>query len=343
MTERHPQPGPARHHAGRRASAFCLALAAGLLVAGCSGGLSTLEPAGRDAERLTTLFWWMAGGAVVVWLVVIGLTLYALRVEPHAHDRRAAVFIIGGGTVFPTVVLAALLSYGLSIMPEVMAQPPEGGLEIAVSGEQWWWRVRYLPPGGEPVELANEIRLPVGERVRVSLDSPDVIHSFWVPALTGKMDMIPGRTNHLALEPTRTGVFHGACAEYCGTSHALMQLRVVVTERAEFDRWLAQQARPAAPPADALAARGRELFLADGCGACHAVRGTPADGAVGPDLTHVGSRLTLAAGVLPNEPAAFERWLANTNLVKPDAHMPAFGMLPAEDLAALAAYLESLQ
>ncbi len=199
---------------------------------------------------------------------------------------------------------------GLSMLPDLVAPAPEGSLKIVVSGEQWWWRVRYLPPGGEAIVLANEIRLPVGEPVEFRLESPDVIHSFWIPSLGGKMDMIPGRLTRLALEPTRTGVFRGVCAEYCGTSHALMSFYVVVMEKEEFDRWLAHQAAPAEPPAEPLAARGQELFLANGCGACHTVRGTPADGVIGPDLTHVGSRLSLAAGILPNEPDAFQRWIA---------------------------------
>jgi cytochrome c oxidase subunit II len=155
--------------------------------------------------------------------------------------------------------------------------------------------------------------------------------------------MIPGRRNRLALEPTRTGVFRGACAEYCGTSHALMSFYVVVQEKADFAAWLEQQQAPAQPPVQALAKRGHELFLANGCGACHTVRGTPADGVVGPDLTHVGSRVSLGAGILPNEPDAFSRWIARTEEVKPGVHMPAFGMLPAEDLQALAVFLEGLQ
>ena len=145
--------------------------------------------------------------------------------------------------------------------------------------------------------------------------------------------MIPGRTNRLVLEPTRTGVFRGVCAEYCGTSHALMSFYVVVLEQEDFAVWLAHQHAPAQPPTQPLAARGQELFLANGCGACHTVRGTPADGVVGPDLTHVGSRLSLGAGILPNDPEAFRRWIAHTEDVKPGVHMPAFGMLPPEDAA----------
>lgn len=315
-------------------------------ITGCAGEQSALEPAGRAAERIAGLFWWMAAGAVLIWLLVLLLALYASRAAPGKHDeRKAKILIIGGGALVPTVVLGVLLAFGLAELPALVAPAPAGSLTIAVSGEQWWWRVRYLPgaAGEGEVVLANEIRLPVGEPVQILLESPDVIHSFWIPALAGKVDMIPGRVTRLTLEPTRTGVFRGACAEYCGDSHALMSFYAVVMEKGAFDLWLAQQAAPARPPAEPLAARGRELFLGNGCGACHTIRGTPADGVVGPDLTHVGSRASLGAGILPNEPAAFERWIARTEKLKPGVHMPAFGMLPPEDLRALAAYLKGLE
>lgn len=321
------------------------ALLSSLLLAGCGGPQSALAPAGRGAEQIATLFWWMAGGAGTIWVVVIGLAIYSIRQrEPHSQ-RAATLLIIGGGAVLPTAALAGLLAYGLALLPGLVAPAPEGSLRIAVSGEQWWWRVRYLSAdkNGGSVELANEIRLPVGKRVEFLLESPDVIHSFWVPALGGKMDMIPGRRNRLALEPIRTGVYRGACAEYCGTAHALMNFYVVVQGEDEFARWLEQQRAPARPPVEPHAIRGRDVFFENGCGACHTVRGTSADGVIGPDLTHVGSRLSLGAGLLPNEPEAFLRWMARTQHVKPGVLMPAFGMLPAEDLRALAGYLKSLQ
>ncbi len=318
-------------------------LAGALLLAGCGGPQSALDPAGRGAETIARLFWWMAAGGAVVWLAVIGLAVYAYRARPGPHERQTALLVIGGGALFPTLVLAVLLSFGLAEMPGLLAPAPPGSLQIAVTGEQFWWRVRYHPPGRAPFELANEIRLPVGERVQLVLDSPDVIHSFWVPSIAGKMDMIPGRVTRLTLEPTKTGTFRGTCAEYCGASHALMTFHVVVQEKEDFTRWLQSQATAARMPAGALAVRGRELFLANGCGACHTVRGTPADGMVGPDLTHVGSRVSLGAGILRNEPRDFRRWIASPEHVKPGALMPAFGMLPPGELQAMAAYLEELK
>lgn len=284
----------------------------------------------------------MTGGATLIWLVVISLAVYATQFGRSAYNRRATLWlVIGGGVVFPVVVLTALLSYGLYLL-----QPPQvqaNALRLEVVGEQWWWRVRYVPAEGEPIELANEIRLPVDRMAELHLQSADVIHSLWIPALGGKVDMIPGRTNRMFLEPQRTGTFRGACAEYCGTSHALMTFAVVVMEPAAFEEWLQQQAAPARSPEAAAAQHGQELFLANGCGGCHRVRGTPADGVIGPDLTHVGSRLTLGAGILPNEAETFERWIGHTDAIKPEVRMPSFDMLPAEDLASLAAYLSSLK
>lgn len=322
----------------------CLALVGLVLLSGCEGIQSALEPAGRDAERIRDLTLWLFGGAFVVWIVVIGIALYAVRLRPEKHPRRRTAFlVVGGGVVLPVIVLTVYLVYGLSMLPEMIEPAPEGALQITVSGEQWWWRVLYEGPDGEEIQLANELRLPVGERVQLYLNSPDVIHSFWVPSIGGKIDMIPGRTTRHQLEPTRTGIFRGACAEYCGESHALMNFYLVVQEREEFEAWLERQAEPAAEPETALAARGEEIFISNGCGACHAVRGTPADGVVGPDLTHVGSRVSLAAGVLTNEPDDFVRWVAHTEELKPGVHMPAFGMLPEEEIAALAAYLDGLK
>ncbi len=229
------------------------------------------------------------------------------------------------------------------MLPGLVAAAPAGSLQIAVSGQQWWWRVHYLSPDGAAVELANEIRLPVGEPVEFQLESLDVIHSFWIPSLGGKVDMIPGRKTRLALLPTRTGVFRGVCAEYCGSAHALMAFDVVVVEKEEFERWLVQQREPAADPLETIAARGRDLFLANGCSACHTIRGTAADGIVGPDLTHAGGRASFGAGTLRNVPGAVHRWITQTERLKPGVHMPAFDMLPEEELRALAAYLESLQ
>lgn len=313
------------------------ALACGLLAC-CAGPQSALDPAGRGAERIASLFWWMAAGAAVIWLAVVGLTLYALHRPQQHSERKATQLIIGGGFIAPTVILAVALAFALALLPDLLASP-RGAMQIRVSGEQWWWRVQYVLPDGRTVELANEMRLPAGEAVEVLLSSPDVIHAFWVPSIAGKVDMIPGRVTRLTLEPTRTGVFRGVCAEYCGTAHALMAFDVVVLEKEEFLSWLEHQRKPIVPERD----RGLELFLANGCGACHTIRGTAADGVIGPDLTHVGSRTSLGAGILPNDADAFAHFIARPDAVKPGVLMPPFGMLPSEEVRAIAESLERLE
>jgi cytochrome c oxidase subunit II len=187
------------------------------------------------------------------------------------------------------------------------------------------------------------VRLPQGQRVELELSSPDVIHAFWIPSIAGKVDMIPGRTNRLVVEASRTGTFRGACAEFCGESHALMAFSAVVMKPAAFERWLAQQAAGAKAPATPEAARGRELFGQVGCGGCHAVRGTAAEGTIGPDLTHLAGRATLAAGILPNDRDALVRWITQTETIKPGSRMPSFGALPGEHVEAIAAYLAGLE
>jgi cytochrome c oxidase subunit 2 len=318
-----------------------------LLVGACSGPQSTLNPAGKEAERIAELFWWMTAGALVIWVAVVAISIYTAlgKSGPYSRTGATKVLIIGGGALLPTLILALLLAYGLSLLPQLAAPAPDGSLRIAVSGEQWWWRVSYVQPGDDAatVELANEIHLPVGEPVEFRLESPDVIHSFWIPALGGKIDMIPGRVTRLALTPTKTGVFRGTCAEYCGTSHALMSFYVIVEEKETFDRWLAQQQAPALEPTGSLAMHGQTLFLANGCGACHTIRGTPANGTVGPDLTHLGSRVSVGAGIFANSPEALLRWIAHTEQLKPGVLMPSFDMLPKEDLEAMAAYLQELK
>ena len=328
----------------RNSACVGLALLLTTLVVACAGPQSALDPAGRDARAISWLTWWMTIGAFVIWVGVIALAIHAARRrQPIDSARATKLFIVGGGVVFPIVVLTVLLIYGLAMIPKVLALPPQSDVGITVSGEQWWWRVTYQFADGRAFVTANEIRLPVNRRTTIQLVSPDVIHSFWVPSLAGKMDMIPGRLTRLALEPTRTGVFRGACAEYCGASHALMSFYAIVLEQNEYDAWVLQQQQPATIPEDAQASEGRTAFGANGCAACHTVRGTAARGVIGPDLTHVGSRYSLAAGILPNETDDFARWIARTHEIKPGVHMPPFGMLPAEQIRALAAYLESLR
>ena len=289
----------------------------------------------------------MVAGSAVIWVFVIGLSVYATRAKSRAFSESAGVrLIIWGGCVFPTVVLGGLLFWGLGMMPEL--RRPADGPTIAVSGERFWWRVAYdvegkpgvvrnLPQGGIP--SANEIWLPVGKRSEILLSSPDVIHSFWVPSIAGKMDAIPGRVNRLVVEPTREGVYNGICAEFCGDAHAQMGFRVVVVSEQDYAAYVAAQARPAAVSEHP----GLDLFLKNGCSACHTVRGTPAQGSVGPDLTHVAGRRTIAAGLLPTTEDNIAAFIRSTDHIKPGVEMPSFGVLPDEEIAAIADWLGSLQ
>ena len=285
----------------------------------------------------------MTVGALIVWTAVVFVAIYTIRERELQHSQRtASLLIIGGGVVAPTLVLGALIAYGMPLVPTVLTPGADNGLRVHVTAKQWWWRVQYRS-GDELIETANELRLPVGERVALELSSPDVIHSFWVPSLAGKMDMIPGRRTRIALEPLQTGTFRGTCAEYCGASHALMAFSVVVMERSEFRAWLEAQRRPAPSPTDPLRARGETAFLANGCTACHTIRGTSTAGVIGPDLTHVGSRPRIGAETVPNDPDALMRWITQPDRIKPGVHMPAFRALGNDDLSALAAYLGGLQ
>ena len=308
-----------------------------LPLAACDGRHSWLSGAGQEAATIETLFWPLLIGAGLIWLLVMSLAVFVWRTDAEPKsERKARSFILWGGAVFPTVVVTGLLVTGLFVLRAITGQEPD--LTIRVDAEQWWWRVIYETPAGEVVS-ANEVRLPVGKTVEFILTSDDVIHSFWVPALGGKVDMIPGRETRLKLTPVKTGNWGGLCAEYCGGAHAQMRFSAVVMEEPAFEAWLAAEAAPAGVTEDP----GLAIFTANGCDACHTVRGTVAEGPVGPDLTHMAGRTSLGAGLLPMDEAALRRWITATETVKPGAKMPAYPDLPEADLAALTSYLMRLK
>lgn len=317
---------------------------AGLFVglAGCEGRQSVLSPAGQDAADLLDLAWVMFIGAVLLWLAVGALFLFVTRIRPREMSRRGAeALIIGGGVLFPVILLGALLVYSLPLMAP--QRGADAGLRVHITAEQWWWRVEYERADGSRIVSANELRLPTGRRTGLHLQAHKVIHAFWVPALGGKVDMFPGRETFLSFAPTTPGVYRGQCAEFCGASHALMAFETVVMPPEDFAAWLAAEARDAEPPDTKIAKKGAAVFAREGCGACHSIRGTAHQGRVGPDLTHVGSRVSLGAGILGTTQADYARWIAHTDTLKPEVEMPAYDHLDAPALAALAAYLEGLK
>jgi cytochrome c oxidase subunit 2 len=311
------------------------------LLLGCSGEQSALAPRGEEASEIGRLFWTMTVFLAVVLLGVLAATVLAIAGGPRARARLAAHrFIVGAGVVFPTVSLLLLLAYGLAAMGSRTWPVDPAALRITVVGEQWWWRVIYHLPDGTDIESANELVIPVGERVGLSLKTADVIHSFWVPNLAGKVDMIPGRTNRLGLQATEAGVSRGQCAEYCGGAHALMSFHVDARERSDFEEWLRTESRPAVLTDGA----GARLFVASGCGACHRVRGlASADGRIGPDLTHVASRRSLAAATLTNDATAFAAWIRDNQHIKPGNRMPPYRVLTDDELHMLARFLDALE
>ena len=335
------------------ARAACVAAAIGFvaLLAGCDDGVgvqSMLYPRGEGARRIAGLWWAMFAMGAAIYVAVLGLLGWGLfrrrRGQREPRPARATLWIGVGGLLVPAVVLTAVLVLTLGALArEAAAERGANDLVVTVTGKQWWWNVEYeheIPQ--RRLRTANEIHIPVGRRVRVHLQSHDVIHSFWVPNLQGMTDLVPGRRNVLYLHADRPGVYRGQCTEYCGMQHARMSLVVIAQPQAEFDAWYERSLRPAAPPTDTLARQGERVFREKPCALCHAVRGTDAHATAGPDLTHLASRLTLAAGVLPNERGHLAGWIVNPQRIKPGSHMPNID-LEAWELHALLAYLEGLR
>lgn len=303
---------------------------------------SVLQPAGPDAAVIAQFAWVLFVGGALIFLSVMALLVLSLRGD--GKPVREMRWIAGAGVAFPVLVLTALLGWSTWHSGKLSAQTSQQALQIGVTGNMWWWEVRYRDPAsGREVSSANEIHIPAGRPVYLGLSTADVIHSLWIPALNGKVDMVPGRVNGLALQADRPGVYRGQCAEYCGAQHAGMALHVVAHTPAQFDAWLAREAQPAAPPADAFSARGRQAFIDQKCGACHTIRGVAEGARLGPDLTHVGSRMHIAAGMLRNHRGTLGGWIADPQAIKPGARMPGAGDIDGETLRALATYLEQLK
>ena len=317
-------------------------VAAALLLCGCEGVQSALEPAGPHAASIARIWWAMFWGACAILLLVIALALYAFIRSPQRREwTRPDRIILAGGVALPVVTLTALLAYGVYAMASLRTLP-EDAIEIEVVGNRWWWDVHYLGEDGEVIRTANEIRVPVGSTVLLSLRSNDVIHSFWVPSLAGKMDLIPGRTNRLIIQADRPGVYRGQCAEFCGAQHARMGMHVIAERPVDFAAWLDGQRAPAAIPVEESMLQGRQAFL-QRCAGCHTVRGTSEARSPGPDLTHLASREFIGAGTLPNNHENLVAFIARTQELKPGSAMPSQGHLDPATLGSIVAYLESLR
>lgn len=323
-----------------------------LVCPGCTGWQSALQPEGPNAADLHRLLWVFIAVCGTIWALVILVLATVLwrrrRLGPDSplerdppRERRSAV-IVGAAVAATVLIIGSLtvLSYAATRPLSVAGGEP---LVIRVRGYQWWWEVTY--PGSAPdrrLITANEIHVPVGRTVRIELAAADVIHSFWVPNLAGKQDLIPGRGNELILRADQPGIYRSQCAEFCGLQHARMALLVIAEPPAAFEAWRDAQLRDAAATTTPEQEAGRQVLAGKACAGCHTVRGTAAAGTLGPDLTHVGGRSYIAAGVLPTTRGSLAAWIADPQTIKPGNNMPLVP-LTADELKAVSAYLATLR
>jgi cytochrome c oxidase subunit 2 len=309
-----------------------------LVSSACDGAL---DPKSPQASHIADAWWAMLAASIVIFALVIGLLAYAL-----AHRRSAvsmkdpAGFVLAGGLVLPVVVLAALTGLSVWVLNGTDTASSAGDVHIDVTAHDWWWDVSYPDEG---VRTANEIHVPVGHTVVLTGTSGDVIHSFWAPELNGKIDLIPGKTNMLKFRADEPMVVRGQCAEFCGIAHGKMAFYVVVESEADYRAWLTAQQAPAVSALDSRAAAGQQVFFNNSCAVCHGIKGTPADGGVGPDLTHLASRSTFGAGFFQINADNLSEWVRDPRDLKPGVNMPSFSNLSDDEVQDLVAYLLSLK
>ncbi len=319
-----------------------------LLAIGCSLAeypQSTLHPHSDYAQDIQDLLEALTFWTVVIFVLVEGALILAVvkfRNRPglpepkHVHGNT---LLEVAWTIAPAVILTFVAVPTVLTIFKTQGRAPEGAMKIKVVGHQWWWEFQYPDLG---VVTASEMHVPVGKTVMVDIETADVLHSFWFPIVAGKRDAVPARTNNLWFTPDSIGVFPGQCAELCGTSHANMKMKLVVQSQTDFDAWIAgQKAPPAEPDSGSLAWRGKQLYSEQACIGCHTIEGI-SPGVLGPNLTHVGSRTSLAGAMFENTPEEMTKWIGDAPSRKPGSLMPALG-LPAEDVAAIVAYLQSLK
>ena len=339
-----------------RRAAVAVACSPLLLLGACDyqNYQSVFAGAGRETQQFLNLFTIFLVVCTIMYVLVIAFLMISLL-----RRRRAEANVVESGNhhrshpLMRTGLIAwgALVSIGLVALAiasfftdrSMAAAAAKEKLSITVTANQWWWDIEYnASDPSKMLRSANELYLPVGVPVRILLRSNDVIHSFWVPSLAGKQDLIPGRENDITITPTKVGIYRGQCAEYCGTQHAKMALVVNVIPYADFTRWWSAQLKPPPPPSTALAQAGYHYVTSGQCSACHNIGGTPASATVGPDLTHLASRRSIAAGTLPMSKGNLYGWVQDPQSIKPGAKMPTIGMEP-KDLHAVVAYLETLK
>jgi cytochrome c oxidase subunit 2 len=330
-----------------------LSLAAGALLTlgGCTGWQSALDVHGAAAINLKQLIILIVAICSVVWALVMIALIFALWRKPRrrepapssdaATEHRLTITVVAA--VIATVLIIGAFTILSFFVTRTLNVAGNDDLTIKVRGLQWWWGVEYFgSKSDQRFETANEIHIPVGKNVRLQLEGGDVIHSFWVPSLAGKQDLIPGRPNELIIRAERAGVYRGQCAEFCGLQHAHMALFVIAEEPSAFEQWAALQRANAAPSSGPESEAGQQAFLTKQCAACHTIRGTPASGTTGPDLTHVGGRKYIAAGLLETTRGSLAAWIADPQTLKPGNNMP---MVPlnADELRSISAYLTGLK
>ncbi|MDQ1383979.1 MAG: cytochrome c oxidase subunit [Actinomycetota bacterium] len=318
-------------------------LATAVVAAGCGDkSPSMLKTHGSEASRIAGIWWLMFGLGAGVYAVVAFFIVWAIVRGRRADggDGRVSdnMWIVWGGVVVPVLILGVLAVVTVQATTD-LRKPEAGALQVEVVGKRWWWQVGYP---GTSVTTANEIRLPAGRQVEIGLDSDNVVHSFWVPQLAGKLDLIPGQHNILRFTPRTPGTYIGECAEFCGVEHARMGFVVIVQTTTDFDRWMTRhQLTPSSPDGES-AIEGEVTLVTQACAGCHAIRGTPAQGTVGPDLTDFGERTTIGARTVPNTPENLAKWIVDAQSLKPGALMPPMPMSDRE-VKNVIAYLEGLK
>jgi cytochrome c oxidase subunit 2 len=331
-----------------RAVAFLAMAAYAVLLTGCGGNQSALDVHGESAVHLKQLIVGIVAVCSAVWMIVMIVLIWALsrskeeRPYPNPTTERRLTTVVTAA-VGVTVIIITGLTIASYATTRALIQAKPGDLTIKISGQQWWWRVTYVDPDlARSFDTANEVHIPVGQSVRLQLEAGDVIHSFWVPSLSGKQDLVPGHMNELTIRADRPGIYRGQCAEFCGLQHSHMAVLVIVEDAADYQRWVDAQRQRGVASNDQEAEAGKAVFMSKPCAACHTVRGTAASGTTGPDLTHIGSRQTIAAGLFDTTRGTLAAWIADPQTLKPGNNMP---MVPlsSDELRQVSAYMASLK